>query len=108
MNDHIQYMMKIIATLKNDGSFQGSDPHMCRFGIWYYGVAKDEILSLNSSEAVEIFNSLEAIHTAFHLAGEQGLNSKNKGDQNGVEKAISDLSTLSNQIVTKFLQLDKF
>lgn len=57
MNDHLQYLNKVKATLDGKGDFRGSDHHSCKFGGWLDGDGPREVAEM-ASEAQAIFASI--------------------------------------------------
>lgn len=106
MNDHVQYLKKIQATLDNKGDFQGSDCHSCKLGVWLYGEGRSEVESLGA-EAVAVFESLLEPHQQFHESGRIAVEKHVAADAAGREAAVTDMMRLSNTLVGKLLTLDR-
>ncbi|EIJ42470.1 hypothetical protein BegalDRAFT_1591 [Beggiatoa alba B18LD] len=107
LNDHIQYLKKIDATLSDKGDFQGTDCHDCKLGKWLYGDGDNEVSQLNNPIAKEIFSSLFEPHERFHQISKQALDLKKVGDMDGVHKLVTEMHVLSNTISRKLLDLDE-
>lgn len=105
MNDHIQYLGKIKATLTDKGEFQGTDHHSCKLGQWLDNEGPEQATALGG-EARQIFDSLIAPHEAFHNASHQALACKESGDQTGMESAMTEMFKLSVTLVDTLIKLD--
>ncbi|MES9944513.1 MAG: CZB domain-containing protein [Candidatus Thiodiazotropha sp.] len=106
MNDHIQYLGKIKATLADKGDFLGTDHHSCKLGQWLYNDGPDQASALGG-EAREIFESLLEPHEAFHQASHQALSCKAEKDQAGMESAMTEMFKLSVTLVDTLIKLDR-
>lgn len=105
MNDHIQYLGKIKATLADRGGFQGTDHHSCKLGQWLDRDGPEQATALGE-DAREVFNSLLLPHQAFHQASHQALSSKAAGDAAGMEAAMTEMFKLSVTLVDTLMKLD--
>ncbi|MEW8508046.1 MAG: CZB domain-containing protein [Candidatus Thiodiazotropha sp.] len=105
MNDHIQYLGKLKATLEDRGDFQGSDHHSCKLGTWLDsdGPAQSSAIS---DEARRVFDSILEPHQQFHQASRQALDCKKSGDKIGMEKAMTEMFKLSAKLVDILMKLD--
>jgi len=104
LNDHIQYLKNIEATLEGKGDFQGTHHYKCQLGQWLYGEGANEIATLQqSSTAQNIFDSLFEPHEQFHLASKQALEAS---DEQTAKTAITEMYKLSHIITQKLLALD--
>jgi hypothetical protein len=106
LNDHIQYMKKIEATLAGVGNFPGTNHHDCKLGQWLYGEGANEVAGLQNSYAQEIFDSLFEPHERFHTISKQALEKKQAGDEIGTQIAMTEMYKLSQLITQKLLELD--
>ncbi len=106
LNDHIQYLKKIEATLAGTEDFQGTEHHQCKLGLWLYGDGGNEVLALQNPKAKEIFESLFEPHESFHNASHQALENKQAGDEEGAKLAITEMYKLSQNLTQKLLELD--
>lgn len=106
LNDHIQYLKKIDATLNGKGDFQGTDHAECQLGKWLYGEGVAEIEALSNSKAKEVFDSLFEPHQKFHAISRQALEKKQAGDEAGVKAALTEMHLLSTILTNKLLELD--
>ena len=61
LNDHIQYLRKIQATLEGTGDFHGTDYHDCKLGKWLYSTGPAEAEAAGP-EAKALFDSLFEPH----------------------------------------------
>ncbi len=105
LNDHIQYLKKIQATLEGTGEFQGTDYHACKLGTWLYGEGAEETASVGA-EAKAAFDSLLEPHQQFHEMSKQALEKKRAGDEKGAKSAATEMHKLSAVLVDKLLALD--
>ncbi|MBT2971361.1 MAG: hypothetical protein B6D72_01420 [gamma proteobacterium symbiont of Ctena orbiculata] len=105
MNDHIQYLGKLKATLEDRGDFQGSDHHSCKLGKWLDtdGPAQSSAIG---NDARHIFDSILEPHQQFHQASQQALDCKKNGDTSGMEEAMTEMFKLSAKLVDILMQLD--
>lgn len=106
MNDHIQYLQKIRATLNGTGDFQGTKCTECALGKWAYGEGRDEILSYGA-DMRDLYESLLEQHEAFHQVSSAALQCHHKADEHGQYRAMTTMHTLSNDLVQKLLKMDK-
>lgn len=106
LNDHIQYMKKINATLLGEGDFYGTQHTECKLGRWLYGEGADEVEALQSDKAKTIFNSIFDPHERFHQVSKRALECKASGDEDGSQTAVTEMHVLSNTISQKLLELD--
>lgn len=106
LNDHVQYLRKIQATLEGKGDFQGSDYHDCKLGKWLYGSGADEAASIGAG-AKAVFDSLFEPHKLFHEASKQALEKQQAADGAGAKQAVTEMHRLSALLVNKLLDLDR-
>jgi hypothetical protein len=106
LNDHIQYLKKIDATLNNKGDFQGIGHEECLLGTWLYGEGAAEVKAIQNSKAKEIFDSLLEPHQKFHTMSRQALENKLAGDEAGMKAALTEMHLLSTILTNKLLDLD--
>jgi hypothetical protein len=107
INDHIQYMNRIEATLAGDNDFKGTDHHDCKLGKWLYKDATNEVAELHNSEAKEILESLFEPHERFHQISKEILEKKQAGhDEKDYHAALTEMCQLSQTITQKLLDLD--
>ena len=105
MNDHVQYLGKIKATLEDKGDFYGTDHHSCKLGLWLDSDGPGESSAI-STKAREIFDQLLEPHERFHYASRLALNCKAAGDPSGMDEAITEMFKLSNRLVNILIELD--
>ncbi len=106
LNDHIQYMKKINATLSGEGDFYGTKHTECKLGQWLYGDGVKEVEALNSDRAKTIFKSIFEPHERFHNVSKRALECKSSNDEEGMQSAVTEMHVLSNTISQKLLELD--
>ncbi|OUD12335.1 CZB domain-containing protein [Thioflexithrix psekupsensis] len=107
LNDHVQYLKKMDATLKGKDNFVGMDHCSCKLGKWLYNEGVSEVESLTDPRAKVVFDSLFEPHERFHTVGQEALAKKAAGDETGAQAALTELHTLSNTLANKLLELDK-
>lgn len=107
MNDHVQYLGKIKATLNQCGDFQGTDCHHCALGQWLYGEGQKEPSSLGE-DGHALFEQLITPHEHFHQASARALNALEAGDEVGQYRAMTEMHQLSNHLVKTLLNLDRY
>lgn len=106
MNDHLQYLNKIKATLDGKGDFQGCDHHSCKFGRWVDSDGPKEASELGN-EAQALFDSIIEPHRQFHEASKAALELQGAGDKAQSGQKVTEMHRLSSQLVEKLLQLDR-
>jgi len=106
LNDHVQYLRKIQATLDGKGDFRGMSCHDCKLGRWLDGDGPAEASAV-SAEAREIFDRLIEPHEQFHQASARALELQEAGDSEGARKAITEMDQLSVKLIDTLLELDK-
>ena len=106
LNDHVQYMKKISATLADNGDFQGTTHDDCKLGQWIYGEGAQEVAALSDPDAQTVFDSLKEPHEKFHRISQEALSKKVSGDIAGANQAETDIYVLSTDIYNKLLKLD--
>ena len=106
LNDHIQYLKKIQATLKGEGDFMGTDYHDCKLGKWLYNEGPDEASAV-SEEVRLLFDTLFEPHQKFHDASHMAIKMQQSGNSKEAEAALTEMHKLSNILVTILLELDK-
>lgn len=106
MNDHLQYLNRVKATLDGKGDFRGSDHHSCKFGRWLDSDGPHEATSLGD-DARAIFDSIIEPHERFHDASAQALRLHDAGDLEQSRQKVTEMHRLSSQLVDKLLQLDR-
>lgn len=106
LNDHVQYLGKLKATLEDRGDFQGTDHHSCKLGLWLDQDGPKESSAI-STEAFKIFNQLLTPHQRFHQISKQALECKAAGDVALMEDAMTEMFKLSNTLVNILMELDE-
>ena len=106
LNDHIQYLNRIKATLSGKGDFQGSGHHDCKLGKWLYGVGPAEASEVGP-EAKAVFDSLEEPHQQFHEASAKALELALAGKATESEAEVTAMHRLSAHLVERLLELDR-
>lgn len=107
MNDHVQYLNKIKATLNQRGNFQGTDCQHCALGEWLYGSGAKEVQALGS-DAPKLFEQLLEPHEKFHEASKRALSHFEAGDEVGQYRAMTEMHQLSNHLIKTLLDLDRY
>lgn len=106
LNEHIQYLKKIEATLAGKENFQGSSHHDCQLGQWLYGTGIQEVAALQNKQAQQIFNSLFEPHERFHLVTQQLLEQQSTLDKSSIQLAMTEMHKLSQILSQQLLSLD--
>lgn len=106
LNDHVQYLKKIQATLEGEGDFQGTDFHVCKLGKWIYGEGAEEASAVGD-EAKRLFDTLLEPHQRFHDASHEAVEKQQAGDSEGAELAVTEMHKLSTVLINILLELDK-
>lgn len=106
MNDHVQYLNKIKATLAGKGNFKGTDCRCCALGKWIYSEGVDYAAQFNPF-AQQLFNDMVAAHERFHEASATTLQCQQVGNELGQYRALTEMYQLSNQLVQMLLKLDQ-
>ncbi len=105
MNDHIQYLGRIKATLSDKGDFVGTDHHSCKLGQWLDTEGLEQVTSYGS-DIREVFDSLLLPHEQFHQASHRAIDCKTDGDNQGMEAAMTEMFKLSVTLVDTLMKLD--
>ncbi len=106
LNDHVQYLRRVQATLEGRDNFHGTCHTSCKLGQWLYGSGPQEAAEVGS-EASEVFRSLIEPHERFHQASHQALEKKLAGDDAAAELHVTEMHQLSTLLVRKLIQLDQ-
>ncbi len=106
LNDHIQYLNRIKATLNGTGDFRGGGHHDCKLGKWIDGVGPAEA-SEAGPQAKAVFDSLFEPHRLFHEASAKALELSLAGRVGEAEEEITAMHRLSAQLVDRLLELDR-
>jgi hypothetical protein len=106
LNEHIQYVRKIEATLAGKGNFQGSSHYDCKLGQWLYGTGIQEVAALQNKQAQQVFNNLFEPHERFHLVTQQLLEKQSTLDKPSIQLAITEMHKLSQILSQQLLALD--
>lgn len=106
LNDHVQYLDKVTKTIKGQMEFQGCDCHCCRLGHWldHGGIEEINHFVPNSSTLI---SELLTKHEAFHEASNQALQFHEQGQEQQAYKTMTQVHTLSQQLVTLLLTIDR-
>ena len=105
MNDHLQYLNRLHATLDGRGDFRGSGHHDCKLGRWLDTNGPVETGEIGP-DAQSLFDSIIEPHRLFHEASSQALEFKEAGNQAAAEEKLTEMHQLSALLVDKLLKLD--
>jgi hypothetical protein len=105
MNDHIQYLGRIKATLADNGDFTGTDHHSCKLGQWLDTEAREQVASFDNDISA-VLDSLLPPHEQFHQASHRAIQCKADGDNQGMEAAMTEMLKLSVTLVDTLMKLD--
>jgi hypothetical protein len=106
LNDHMQYLRKIQATLDDQGDFLGTDYRECKLGRWLYSDGPAAAAALGPV-AQALFDSILGPHQRFHEASSLALERKRALELEGMRLAITEMLKLSAMLVDKLLTLDQ-
>lgn len=106
MNDHLQYLNRIKATLDGKGDFRGSDHHSCKFGRWLDSDGPKEAAELGA-EAKAIFDAIIEPHRQFHDTSHRALELHDSGNAAEAAQKVTEMHRLSSDLVDKLLKLDR-
>ena len=106
MNDHVQYLGKIKATLNKRNDFRGTDCYHCALGKWLYAEGAEEAQALGA-DVHKLFEQLIEPHEKFHEASARALNAFEAGDELGQYRAMTEMHQLSNYLIQTLLDLDR-
>jgi hypothetical protein len=107
MNDHLQYLRRISATLEGDGDFRGSSHQDCALGRWLDDAAVRESAGYGPA-AVRLVQELAAPHESFHAASARALDALAAGRAGDCARESTTMHQLSNQLVSQLLAIDAF
>ncbi|WP_295388586.1 CZB domain-containing protein [uncultured Thiodictyon sp.] len=106
LNDHIQYLNRIKATLNGTGDFRGGSHHDCKLGKWMDGAGPAEAAEAGPA-AKAVFDSLAEPHQQFHEASAKALELSLAGQASEAEAEMTAMHTLSGVLVDRLLELDR-
>lgn len=106
LNDHVQYLDKVTKTLKGRADFHGCDCHCCKLGQWLDHGGTEEIQSF-VPDATSIVPELLARHAEFHEVSNQALTFHELGQDQQAYRAMTQVHTLSNRLVSLLLTIDR-
>jgi hypothetical protein len=106
LNDHVQYLNRIKATLNGTGDFRGSGHHDCKLGKWMDGAGPAEATAAGAA-AKAVFDSLADPHREFHEASAKALELALAGKTREAEEEITTMHRLSALLVSRLLELDR-
>ena len=106
INDHMQYLKKINATLEGRGDFQGNDHQHCKLGQWIASVGPREAAEAGA-EATALFEGIRGPHEKFHAASGRALAFRAAGRQTESQEEVTEMHRLSTALVDLLLGLDR-
>jgi hypothetical protein len=106
LNDHIQYLNRIKATLNGTSDFRGSGHHDCKLGKWIDSAGPAEA-SEAGPQARAVFDALAEPHRQFHEASAKALELSLAGRSAEAEAEITAMHRLSALLVDRLLELDR-
>lgn len=106
INDHLQYLRKIDATLSGRGDFRGGDHHACKLGQWIDSVGPREAAAFGPA-AVAALEGVHHPHELFHAASGRALALKESGEHEACEREVTLMHQLSRELVDLLLGLDQ-
>lgn len=105
INDHLQYLSKVKATLDGKGDFRGTDHHSCRLGTWMDSTGPRDAAEVGP-DATAILRLLYEPHERFHGASGRALQYQASGHRAEQEWEVTEMHRLSARLVDLLLQLD--
>lgn len=105
LNEHVQYLRRVNATLKGEDHFQGKAHTECKLGQWLYGTG-EQLLQINAVTQ-ELFTMIEGKHHAFHEASDQALALHHAGDHVNSYRAMTTMLKVSGELVNLLLTADQ-
>lgn len=106
INDHMQYLKKINATLEGRGEFRGGDHHSCKLGQWIDTAGPREVAEVGP-RASSLFEGIRGPHEQFHAASGRALALQVAGRPEDSKVEITQMHRLSNALVDLLLGLDQ-
>jgi hypothetical protein len=106
INDHLQYLKKINATLEGRGDFLGGDHHSCKLGQWIDSSGPREASEVGA-QAVALFEGVRAPHEQFHVASSRALALRAQGQERESAREVTQMHRLSSALVDLLLGLDQ-
>ncbi|WP_295388579.1 CZB domain-containing protein [uncultured Thiodictyon sp.] len=106
LNDHLQYLNRIKATLSGTGDFRGTGHRDCKLGKWMDTAGPAEAAEVGR-EATAVFDSLAEPHQQFHEASAKALELALAGEASAAEEEITAMYRLSALLVDRLLELDR-
>jgi hypothetical protein len=106
INDHLQYLNRVEATLEGRGDFRGTDHHNCKLGKWIDSEGPGEASSVGEAGAA-MFESLKEPHRLFHEASDMALKLQEAGRRELSQQQFTRMYTLSRELVDNLLELDR-
>ncbi len=105
LNDHIQYLRRVQATLDGKDDFTGTCHTACKLGRWLYGPGPEQAAACGP-EAVRVFDELFEPHEEFHRVSHEALTLKQAGDEERAAQAVTRMHQLSTLLVNRLIELD--
>lgn len=105
INDHMQYLRKIKATLDGTGDFTGTDHQSCKLGLWLYGDGPREASGVGPV-ATGVLQAILEPHEQFHRASGRALECQQAEQPAEREREVTEMHLLSSRLVDLLLELD--
>lgn len=106
INDHMQYLKKINATMEGRGDFRGGDHHSCKLGQWIDTTGPQEAAQVGP-QAATLFEGILQPHELFHSASGRALALQAAGRQEESKREVTEMHRLSSALVDLLLGLDR-
>lgn len=106
INDHLQYLKKITATLEGRGEFRGGDHHSCALGRWIDGAGAGEAAEVGPEGSL-LFEGIKGPHEQFHTVSGRALTLQAAGRQAESAEQVTQMHRLSGALVDLLLGLDR-
>jgi hypothetical protein len=106
INDHMQYLNRIEATLEGRGEFRGTDHSDCKLGKWMATDGPGEAAAVGADGAATFAELLEP-HRLFHEASANALKHQEAGQRDLSQLEFTKMYSLSKDLVDHLLELDR-
>ncbi|MDQ5768292.1 CZB domain-containing protein [Thiothrix subterranea] len=105
LNDHVQYLNKMKGRLAGANTFEPTTCRICTLGQWLHGEGTKEAGEYGDT-MLTLFRALFEPHERFHQASAEALHCQQTGDELGMHRALTEMHTLSSQLVGILLKMD--
>ncbi|ACF13148.1 hypothetical protein Ctha_0679 [Chloroherpeton thalassium ATCC 35110] len=95
MNDHSQYLRKVVNTLNGKADFKGVAYEDCSFGQWLHNEAEN----VEDPTFKEKLPELKTLHKEFHELGRNALKHHEENSAYDAQQELTKLYQKSNQLL---------